>query len=591
MKSIVCTLPITRIQARYFSLFTVFLLVFNLALAQEKDSIHDTLVSSKMQSFISESDSIDEIEEIIVDTYYDQDFDLGLAYSKIYLKRGKKEENDTIRLFSNSHIARNSYYLAQYEDALKTAYVATILSEKLKDTANIVSNNVTLGSSFYILGDLDNALKAYLRGKELASLVGNTSDEITCLNNIANINAKLDQQESALESYNSILKLLDKEEKPLSERSKNIYLSALLGKLLCHAELKQFDEAKDTYEIGMAIAEKEEILVAKGRFTVNLANMHYIKGEYLKALDLLRQGKKMLDASSLQNNIYITDYYIARTLSKLERYEEAITLIDDVFERVGDNTLTDKIEEMYDLAIEISKIQGNQDKLVHYLTISDEIDDKKHEREKAARELLFDSSIKEQILKNEKLENENSQTLVDKKIIMAVSIILVSILLLIFLSYHRKAKLKEQKFLAIIDEISKKTALKKPEKTQKPQNSSTIKDEKANAILEELETLEETHFYLSSDVTLHTTAKLLNTNTTYLSKALNAVKKQTFSQYLNKLRIDYVLIKLKEDAVFRSYTIHAISKEIGYKSATTFIKEFKNKTGLNPSYYIKKIES
>jgi YesN/AraC family two-component response regulator len=118
-----------------------------------------------------------------------------------------------------------------------------------------------------------------------------------------------------------------------------------------------------------------------------------------------------------------------------------------------------------------------------------------------------------------------------------------------------------------------------------------VEDEKSQAILKELSALEATYFYLSEDASLHNTAKLLNTNTSYLSKALNTVKKQSFSQYVNKLRIDYVLVRLKEDAVFRSYTIHAISKEIGYKSATTFIKEFKNKTGLNPSYYIKKIDS
>lgn len=53
--------------------------------------------------------------------------------------------------------------------------------------------------------------------------------------------------------------------------------------------------------------------------------------------------------------------------------------------------------------------------------------------------------------------------------------------------------------------------------------------------------------------------------------------------------MNYVLLKLKEDTRFRSYTIKAISEEIGYKSVTTFLRAFKAKTNLNPSYYIEKL--
>lgn len=589
MKHIVCILPFFRIQARYFTLFFVCVLITSVAFSQEKNSTPNTILSKEMELFISTSDSLDRIEEMIQDTFIQKrDTLLGLTYCKTYLERGKKEENDAIQLFSNFQIAYVSFHQPNYHEALKRSYISARIAERTKDTAHSIRSNVLLGSTWYVLGIYDEALKPYLIAKEFATQTQNSSNEILCLTNIANIRAKLKRYENALDNYNATLAILDTVEKPLSIQDMSSLLSSLLGKVLCLAELKRFEEAEATYAKGFAIAEENNYEIFKSRFNINLGKVYYEKGEYFKSLGYLQEGKKVLKEAGLQNNLYITDFYIAQNLTKQEKYEEALTLLDDVFKRAGEDTYTDRIEEMYALAIKISKIQKNEEKELFYLRESQKIIQEKSKKQSAAKDLLHEDDMNEFKLENTKLANENTQSLADKKVIMIVSLILVLLLLTAFLAYHRKAKLNEKKFLTIIDTISKKAAEPKPQKVSK---NPAIKDEKAYAILEQLATLEDTHFYLSENATLHTTAKLLNTNTTYLSKALNTVKKQSFSQYLNKLRIDYVLVKLKEDAVFRSYTIHAISKEIGYKSATTFIKEFKNKTGLNPSYYIKKIES
>lgn len=60
----------------------------------------------------------------------------------------------------------------------------------------------------------------------------------------------------------------------------------------------------------------------------------------------------------------------------------------------------------------------------------------------------------------------------------------------------------------------------------------------------------------------------------------------TFSEYVNDLRISYILKELSENPKLRKYTIKTISEEIGYKSASTFINAFKNRAKMTPSYYI-----
>jgi AraC-like DNA-binding protein len=75
-----------------------------------------------------------------------------------------------------------------------------------------------------------------------------------------------------------------------------------------------------------------------------------------------------------------------------------------------------------------------------------------------------------------------------------------------------------------------------------------------------------------------------------LSKTINHYKGKNFTQYLNDLRITYIINKLKVDKKIRKYTIKAIAEEVGFSNSESFAKAFFNKTGLQPSYFIKKIE-
>ncbi len=86
-------------------------------------------------------------------------------------------------------------------------------------------------------------------------------------------------------------------------------------------------------------------------------------------------------------------------------------------------------------------------------------------------------------------------------------------------------------------------------------------------------------------------SKKVKTNTTYLSKIIKTHKAASFNDYINDLRIEYALKRIKNDKKFRSFSVKSIALEIGYKTDNSFTKHFKSKTGLNPSYYIKKINN
>ena len=128
------------------------------------------------------------------------------------------------------------------------------------------------------------------------------------------------------------------------------------------------------------------------------------------------------------------------------------------------------------------------------------------------------------------------------------------------------------------------------QKTETTKKVADLPDEVVQSILERLTRFETSYKFTNKQYTLSSLAKELQTNSAYLSKIINAEKKTSFAHYMNKLRIDYAIEKLKEDTVLRSYTIKAIANEFGFNTAQSFSNAFYKQTGIYPSYFIKQLE-
>lgn len=122
-------------------------------------------------------------------------------------------------------------------------------------------------------------------------------------------------------------------------------------------------------------------------------------------------------------------------------------------------------------------------------------------------------------------------------------------------------------------------------------NATDVSDEVKTQILDGLKKLEKQEYFLKQECNSYNVAKKINTNTSYLSKVINGHYGKNFNTYINDLRINYTILRLKNDVIFRSYSIQSIAEEVGYKSADSFTKYFKQDTGLNPSFYIKEIKN
>lgn len=119
--------------------------------------------------------------------------------------------------------------------------------------------------------------------------------------------------------------------------------------------------------------------------------------------------------------------------------------------------------------------------------------------------------------------------------------------------------------------------------------SVSISEEIMEEILSKLKLFEAEKKYLDKNLDLPGLAKSLGTNHSYLSRVINQVKKKSFKNYINDLRIEFAYIDLQTNPKMRQYTIEAIASDVGFKSAESFSKKFKARYRMYPSVFLRKL--
>lgn len=99
--------------------------------------------------------------------------------------------------------------------------------------------------------------------------------------------------------------------------------------------------------------------------------------------------------------------------------------------------------------------------------------------------------------------------------------------------------------------------------------------------------MQNTEEFCSIDFSLDKLAKMVNSNTTYVSQTINESYGKSFNTYVNEYRVREARKRLTDYEHYGNLTIKAISESVGYKSQTTFIKVFKEITGMTPSMFQK----
>ena len=123
--------------------------------------------------------------------------------------------------------------------------------------------------------------------------------------------------------------------------------------------------------------------------------------------------------------------------------------------------------------------------------------------------------------------------------------------------------------------------------TSKYSRSNLSDEQKQTLIYRIQEVLNTPETICQTDFSLAKLAKLVGSNTAYVSQVINEKTGQTFSIVVGKYRIKEACRRLNDTKNYGHVTIESISEGVGFKSRSTFIAAFKRQIGLTPSEYIK----
>lgn len=126
-----------------------------------------------------------------------------------------------------------------------------------------------------------------------------------------------------------------------------------------------------------------------------------------------------------------------------------------------------------------------------------------------------------------------------------------------------------------------------------PDNSShtILPEQTTNKIMLKLNEFERKKLYIKRNVSLSHLAIHCDTNIKYLSVVINNYKKKDFNNYINELRVNYIIEKLKNNPYYRRVKVSVLAEESGFSSQSKFALHFKKVTSVSPSEFIKSLPS
>lgn len=128
-----------------------------------------------------------------------------------------------------------------------------------------------------------------------------------------------------------------------------------------------------------------------------------------------------------------------------------------------------------------------------------------------------------------------------------------------------------------------------------PEEYTIISDKMEKELTDFLEKLDElviANWFLNPEINVNSLAKETNTSTHFVSKVFNETLQVNFNQYINQLRIEYLVLTIKE-RIKEGVPIESIEElyfQAGFKSKSTFNRHFKKTMNQTPTQFINSLE-
>ncbi len=510
-------------------------------------------------------------------------------YAYVYLSKAKKI-NHQLRI-SNGYSLMAFAYENDFNLKIKYLDSAIALSKSVDHKYLASRLHIYKGKAYDDNGFFTKALENYVDGLEFSKKYGDRYHEAIISHNIALLKRRIGKYEEA--------KLLLKTCLEYEESRLNLSKSDTIGYLTTLAELvttyrrnNEVDSALTYNKIGLEMSKNQP---NKSLFILNKGILQFYNRDYENAIKNLENSLSyFLDTKNISYSEYynlIDNYlFLGKSFLAISKKEEGISYlkkIDSITKKT--NFLTSETRPAYEIIINYYKSLDDKNNQLYYinrLLYNDSILD--HNYRNVNNKLFKDYDTPILLQQKEKLITDLTLKKNRSNNIVIISFILVIVISSLLLFHYRKNKKYKKRFNELMN--SRNTKGVKTIKDSK-QIELNISDNIVEIILQDLDKFERNRGFLKPNITSPMIAKQIKTNSKYLTSVIKFYRNKSFTQYINDLRIEYIIKALKKDDKLQKFTIKAIAEEAGFNSPEVFSKSFFKKTGIYPSYFIKQLQS
>lgn len=404
----------------------------------------------------------------------------------------------------------------------------------------------------------------------------------------------LNENQEALKEFSEAFKYY-KDRKEKDTHYKNYYEIIIFSIAETLEELNKTKMASKFNELGDLETKKSKNYLVNAYFKINKAAIYIKMKKYNESLYELNSVQKYLESKKDLKSLVDLYYYKAISLNNNKDIKNSIIYfkkVDSIDMIIND--FNPKFINAYNYLIDYNKKVNNYSNVIKYSTRLLQIKDTLQERHNKLYKNIYWKYELPKIInsKQKEISHLNLQSKWHKRVII-LSIILSSIFLILFWRQKKKSKQLREKFDNLMSQQPYQIENKKIQIINESELVSklNISEIIVADLVAKLERFENEKGYLQQDITIDYLVNLFDSNSNYVSKIINNVKKKSISQYINDLRIEYVVEQLKIQKNWRKFTIQALAFEIGFSSADSFARAFTKKTGLKPSYFIKNLNT
>ena len=506
-------------------------------------------------------------------------------------------------------------YLGSFTLSIQNYKKALKIYEEIGDKKGICRSYNNIGIVHQYQGNYLPAIEYLQKSLGIFSEIGDKKGMSDCYNNIGIIHYYQYNYSLALEYYQKSLDLsLEINNKGVM--SKNYNNIGLIYEVLDSNTLA-LDYFQNSLKIKQELGDKIGIAASYtniGCIYRNMQNYSLAIAYFQKSLKINAELKIKRDVSSTLSEIAITNIALAAIVEtkeeKQEKYNQAITYAKQSLNIGQEIGYLVAQQNAYEDLSNAYKGLNNYKKAFEYQEMFIVMNDSIYSIEKMEKIESLEAKYQAEKtqLQIENLENETqlkSINIQKQKIIIKL-LIIGSILILAFAAlfyYQKLIQIKTNKEL-----VKKNIEIVYSEKLLNDDNRlltneserflnrlsiQKSKDEPQIISLPEeklfkdfINLLENKKYYLNQDLTLQKVSDELNSNRTYLLKAVKDCSGNGFSSIVNEYRVKEAR-RLLSDTENLTLTIEHIGNKAGFKSKPSFYNAFKNITGVTPSFFLK----